>query len=253
MSEAAQPVQEIDFSQYCKPELAEHVAELLNVPKMLQTALRWTAATIFVILLLFVAAFAPGASWTVQFVAYVYGVFLASLAGLLVGVVVTLNKSFGNLVEILRLSLDVARQAMIDARQLRDGHTRPPTARQIVRGVYLQVMLPMVQRAVLSQSRWLGRPLLWVCRFSLGRLLRRVLATAPPEADTGPVVELDEAQLAAAQESAENAAAWFTQTRDRVATVGHTLRRTMLVPLSAAILLLVAVLLIPPSILWYFA
>ena len=48
--------QEIDFSKYRKPELADRISTLLNIPRVLKTMLRCCSAATFVFLLLFVWA-----------------------------------------------------------------------------------------------------------------------------------------------------------------------------------------------------
>ena len=190
-------VEEIDFAKYRKPELAERISSLLSIPQLVLFAILAARIAMAIIFLIFLLAFGFKTHWTVQIFAYFYGLTMVAVVGGLFGVAATVNRGLSHLTDIFTLILDLTGQVSKDAQGLREGGQQMPPPRKLAAGVYEHIVLLMTEQAILAQSRWIGRLLIWAYRYTLGAAVKRLLKYEIEEeeaTDTEPV-KLDHASL----------------------------------------------------------
>jgi hypothetical protein len=247
-------VQEIDFTKYRKPELAERISSILSIPQLVLFAIRAARFVMAVIFLIFLLAFGFKADWTVQILAYFYGLTMGAIVGGLFGVAATVNRGLSHLTEILTLILELTGQVSEDAQGLREGGKQMPPPRELAAGVYEHIVLPMTEQAILAQSRWIGRLLIWAYRYTLGAAVKRLLNTEVQEeeaVDEKPT-EVDSTVLDTTEVAASTTTRWIAATRNVVETIGHGFRRTVMTPVYCIVFMVFAGFSIPATLLWYF-
>jgi hypothetical protein len=249
-------VEEIDFAKYRKPELAERISSMLSIPQLILFALRAARIVMAIIFLVFLLAFGFKTHWTVQIFAYFYGLTMGAVVGGLFGVAATVNRGLSHLTEIFTLILDLTGQVSADAQGLRQGGKQLPPPRKLAAGVYENIVLPMTEQAILAQSRWIGRLLIWAYRYTLGAAVKRLLKyEAQEEATSGAAqpTEVDPALIGATEAAAGATSTWIAATRNVVETIGHGFRRTVMVPVYFIVFIVFVGFSIPATLLWYFA
>lgn len=258
-SESAPPnevaVEEIDFASYRKPELADRISSLLSIPQLVLFAIRAARFVMAVIFLIFLLAFGFKTHWTVQIFAYFYGLTMGAVVGGLFGVAATVNRGLSHLTDIFTLILDLTGQVSEDAQGLRKGGKQMPPPRKLAAGVYEHIVLPMTEQAILAQSRWIGRLLIWAYRYTLGAAVKRLLRyeVEEEEAAAEKPVEVADPALETTAAAANATTKWIAATRNVVESIGHGFRRTVMVPVYFIVFVVLVGFSIPATLLWYFA
>lgn len=246
------PPAEIDFSKYRKPELAERIGDLVGIPGRLRTMGSCAGLSVIAVLLAVFLLYDPPQHWPSwgSVVFYVYAGFVALVIGLMWGCVVNLTRSVDHSLQLADILLELTQSVSRDVADLREGNAKLPGPRELTGAVHDHVFLPVLQTVVHRQARWLGRPTYWVYRYSIGRVVRRLLRLLPEAADPESVVATT-AELDAAQESADRASTWLQLARDTLRQYGAKLQRVIVVPLWTVFAAACALGLAPLAIAWY--
>ncbi len=228
--------EKIDYAKYHQPQLIDSLDQLLDIRA---NAKRFVVCVFLVGVLIFAAIyFLHG-----QVQAWVWYLLAAwgAAAGLWLGVFAALldfvNRSFANMTRVVDLLLDLTQQVARDVAAVRTGEAKMPTSQQLIKGTYSEVVLPAVEHVVARQLGFLKRPVLFVYRVTLGRLVRWSIKRLPEKKSDESTLEntVTFAQGIADDESAIVSALAYVQ--GKLQAIGWAARLVVLAPWVAAILL----------------
>lgn len=262
--ESSQPtdaIEEIDFAKYRTPELVKTITELLSVgEKAGQVAICSVLVSLALVILFLILAFK---STPLLIVVVLVGYLLPAgwTAGLFLGLAEVVRRSMDGLLSIVDLLLEETANIANDVRNLRGGTQRLPEIGVLVDKVYHHVVYPVIREVVLGSLGIIGRPILWIYRLSLDRMvkivIRRFIPDSPAdlaEAKGELAVTRQAVEVASGIEASEDK---ITQrlnwTRQKVKTIGGWFKLMIAGPcyLLFAVVLLLAI--IPVLITCYFA
>ena len=246
----------IDLAKYRTDELASKVAEILSVPASIRTVMK---TTLFAILLLIVAnslLYAAGNRalfpWLVS---SLYALVIATVLGFILGLIRVARLLALRSEGLLQLTLKTSNEVAIDYQSVRSGERQMPAATEIVEHVYDGVVLPAMESAVTNSFGFVGTPLLWVYRRTIGGFIRFVIKRMKTDSLTDEdrrTVELeadklfrDVADNASNIESVLGNALSFTQHASRM------LRRVFLWPVQLVFGLVACAAVVPLVLCWY--
>lgn len=239
---------EVNFAKYRKPELFQRIQALLSVRQTIAAVLGWALLELLLMWLSVPLAFGGRVHWGILTALALYGSVAGIVAGAVLGCARAVNRALEDLLAVLGLTFELTQQAADDLGEIRQGAKALPSMRQLYTHVYQQAVLPTVQAVVLSQSRWLGRPVFWLYRRTLGRLVARFLDRSPGNADAkGLALEQGVAQ---AEDFAYTASGWIAVTRQRVAGASAVMHRAVMVPLYVAVVMCEIVAVAPLVVAW---
>jgi len=252
---------EIDFTKYRRPELAENLSSVLSLPGTLKTILKWSALSLAICWVTIPTLFFDRVHWTLLLAVFCYATLFAIIAGTLLGVVLVVNNKLGSLVQVVDVTFGISEHVSADVAHLRGGTKKMPTARQIIYGVYDSVVLPTLEGVVRGQSKLIGGALFRIYRWSLGRLIARILKDAPhdeapvdrpssadsPSLDDSPETET----LDTIDGAAETTRRWIAGTRVHLTTAGSTIQRIVVVPMVLLVGGAILFAAVPMMIVWY--
>ena len=170
-------VAKIDLSSYRTGHLVERLTDLISVP----STLRKIVVTMFVFAVIVVAFvyWAVGLS-TMSLAPYSlvlgYSISASLVLGVLFGIVRVIAIAMRHVEEILNIILDITGQAAGDYERLQSGEARMPSAGELIQQVYEEVVLPAMEKAVVGAFGFIGRPVVWMYRRSLGAAVRTMLS-----------------------------------------------------------------------------
>ncbi len=250
----------IDFAKYRSDELLNAVLDLVDIRGIYVNA-------IVKILLgaLLLGAIGGLAFWfRVQTIwvwipVVAFCVFAGGFAGGIFGIAEVIRKSLDNMLQVVGLMLEVTKTIARDVASVSDGETEMPTARELVNGVYTEVMLPMVEQAVAEKLGCLGTPVLFLYRLTLGRVMKFVIKVMPDRAvemledgnsveDTGGQIMSRLKGIAAYEDRITSVLEW---TQEKVKGLGGGFRNFVMLPcyiLVAGVFLAVMIVL---TLLWF--
>ena len=180
----------IDFAKYRTPELFDAILELVDWRGIFTTGLKQAAIACIVIGLSVGAAL-----WA--FSHYIQGVTIPVVTAIVLAILCIppslpaaisyaiaylLRSSLSNMLLIVELMLETTKNVAKDIESLRSGDTEPPTPRELVQGVYLEIFLPIIEQIIASQLWIFAKPVLFLYRLTFGRLMRIVINLLPDKA-----------------------------------------------------------------------
>ena len=170
----------IDLTKYRTDELIETTIELVGLPRALaelcKQAAIWFVAFMGVLMLLVIFFDGQPILSVKGMGLIIYGLAAAIITGIWFGVVRLTYGLLNNLGRLLQQILDIVKWAAADVASLRTGEQKLPTAVELTRAVYEQVILPVIETAVAQNFGILGKPLLWGYRATIGRAVRSLTA-----------------------------------------------------------------------------
>jgi len=251
----------IDFKKYRTPELHASLRELLNVTGIYNKS----SAIILLVAVGFSLLYGNASLDRVEALridgeisVLVYGIVAGLVVGSMFATAEVLRQSLGNMIDVVDLLLEATKRVAHDMNVVRSGDARKPSAKDIMQGVYLEVFLPIVENDV-SDSLWIfGKPILFLYRFTLGRLVRRVIRMLPEQAfepSDGRDVEavandtLERMQVVAENETRIVDALNWTQ--DKVTRIGGRLKLFVMLPWYTVCATVAIVFAIPLVVVWF--
>lgn len=170
------PATKLDLSRYRTGGLVGNLVELISVPHALRrvvvVTLYLTTAVCFAIGVIFYQATLSGIGWLVL---CAYSLIAGFGLGILLGFLRVLSRALVSIEELLKITLKITESAADDYANLQSGATRMPSAGELVEQVYEEVLLPTMEEAVSEAFGFIGRPILWLYRRSIGAAVRYVI------------------------------------------------------------------------------
>lgn len=180
-----------DLTRYRTPELFDQFFSLLDVRATLVSWLRWLIVIIAVIVGATAYFFYGVVSTNLLVVALTYAAGAGLAVGNLLCVCMTIDKALGNVGGIVDITLDTVRVASEDFENAKAGEM--PTAAKLLRATYRDVTFPIIEKILAERVWFVGKPMLWVYRRTLGRIADYAIEKMPDEklTDRGAEQELE--------------------------------------------------------------
>jgi hypothetical protein len=170
------PAAKLDLSRYRTSGLVGNVVELISVPHALRrvivVTLYLSTAVCAAIGMIFAQATLSGVGWLAL---CAYSLIAGFGLGILLGVLRVLSRALASIEELLKITLNITENAADDYAKLQSGAIHIPSAGELVEQVYEEVLLPTIEEAVAEAFGFLGRPILWLYRRSVGAAVRYVI------------------------------------------------------------------------------
>ena len=182
MPESSSSTSKIDFKKYNTPELATGVAEIVDVRGKLLTAFGMLFIGFAIFMLLAGILFWGKENFLTFGVSIAYSIVAGAVFSLAMAIVYVVNRSLAEMEQLVQLLFSTTNQVGQDVSRISDGTTELPSARELVEGVYGDVLLPTVEQVVAQSLGFLGRPLLFAYRMTLGRVVRTTIKMLPDSA-----------------------------------------------------------------------
>lgn len=244
----------VDLTRYRTPELFDRVMNLVDLPGTLRKWFIWLAAMVVTLLAGTWLVFADLVSTPL-----LVGLLLwAAIGGFLVANFLclchTIDGALSDVGGLVEVTLDTVRAAAADLGQARSGQF--PSASELVRASYRDVTLPILEKVIAERVWIVGKPLLWVYRRSLGKLIGLAIDRLPVEkleADGGEQLlkrHMQRAeQLHAKREAIER---YASRLGEIAASMQRGVRKWAMRPLYGVACLLVIALLVPLAVVYWF-
>lgn len=247
---SANATTEIDFARYRKPELAERIGSLFDLPRGVKTYLKWGSFAVLIALVAILFTFHDHVDLPWLLVLLAYGGLVGIVLGIALATLICLNRALKTIADILGIAFEVATQVSQDTKDVRGGTKKMPSRGEVLQGVVSQVILPILEE-VLVRGFFLGRVLLPVYRWTLAKAVSRICRDKSSEIETTDEdVAGHEENLEQIEASSEKAAGWFAARREKISGVACTIRRLVLTPLAILFVLAVLLATIPLLIVW---
>lgn len=236
----------IDFKKYRTPDLVQNISELLNWRGTIGDGF-WqasyvtffSAVSLTGIVVVF-SCFYFGFDWRligIGLSVLVTGVPMAAPGAIFYAIAYLIRRSLDNMFAIVDLLLETTKRVSQDIRNVRSGEAEMPTAKELVKGVYLEIFLPSLEQVVADQLWILAKPALFLYRLTLGRLMRLVIRILPDKTLSGmseEELEQAHASMSAGLESiADNETTIvgaLTWTQEKLASAGRSAKIFVMLP-----------------------
>lgn len=227
-------LQEINIEQYRTQDLVDSIGDLISIPTFLVRVGKWM---LFVVVFSWLAI--PFLSWHIDLTWWIplviYGWVAAIAVGFATGITYGLARAFGDMLELLDLTLQVTDQVIHDFRSLASGEKKWPSPRQFVIVVYDFVIIPSVEKAFSRAFWFFGSFVVWSYKQTLGRIVRYMLKFTP----AGELDDEDSTEISD-DKSETDRHAWISTTREWTKTLGTRLKWTVLFPFVLLCTLVIA-------------
>lgn len=246
----------LDLSRYRTDELASKIAEILSVPEAIRTVSKTTSfATIGLLIVNILLYVFVNNALTPWLLSSVYALLAAVPLGFILGLVRVAGRLIDRIEDLLKLTLQTSLAVSHDYQSIQSGEKELPSAADIVAHVYNGIILPIIESTVTNSLGFVGTPLLWVYRYTIGKGIRFLIVRmktsllsddeqAGVEKKTGEVFQAVGGSITKI-ENTINAALGYTQ------YVIQMLRRLFLRPCQFLFADVVVVALIPLALCWY--
>lgn len=175
-TEADASATKLDLARYRTSELAGRLVELISVPhafgRIALVTICIAAAAWLTVTIVFQQAELSGLGWLGL---SAYALVIGFVLGVALGFLRVLSRALANIEELLKLMLNITENAANDYTELLDGTTRMPSAGELVEHVYDAVVMPTLDKAVLKAFGFVGQPVLWLYRRSVGAAVHYVI------------------------------------------------------------------------------
>jgi len=177
-----QRTETIDFKKYRTPELVVSVTEIIDVRGKLVSGFKAAFFSFIGFLLIVGIAFWVRGNLTTFSLVIAYSLFAGAVFSLLIAIAGVVKRSLSEMEQLVTLLFATTAQIANDIQALGAGSTTLPPAKELIEGVYSDVLLPTVEQVVAKSIGWLGRPVLFAYKLTLGRVVRFVIKCVPETA-----------------------------------------------------------------------
>jgi hypothetical protein len=247
----------IDYSAYRSDALARSIGDLVNVRGIYAGVFLKTLAVTLILIVIVGAFFWSRANLPLLAIVLLYTLFAGGVIGVLLAIVQVIQKSLNNMQEIVARLLELTIQIATDFRAIQSGESELPSARELVLGTYRQIILPVVEQAITDQLWVFGRPILFLYRMTLGRLVNLAIHVIPDrmiERQTGRSLESVRDETLRAMEQVTNRedriVAALKWTEAKISHLSRWGRFLVVFPCLTLSVLVAISILIPLIILW---
>ena len=171
------PTKKFDFSKYRSREIVDKLSEVLNIRgsfvNVIRTAscLEFTLLVVFVVVCVLIADLAFLEMALLSVLILLVGIVL----GVTLGLLRVVHQSLANIEGVMAILLDSSKLAALDFAAMRSGDVEIPSGKEIVTGMYEQVIMPSIEEVVSEGFGFLGTPILWMYRKTIGGAVNRLL------------------------------------------------------------------------------
>ena len=249
----------IDFAKYRTPELLESVMNLIDIRGIYVRSAKRVAIGMLALGVVGGLLFwsrTDSIYWFAPIVLYCF--LVGAIMGLFYAIAEVIRHSLSNMLKVVELMLEVTKKVAADVASVSEGKSKMPSARELVEGVYREVLLPTVERAITSQLGFVGKPVLFLYRMTLGRVVNKVIQWMPDstlEKIHGQSLEQEKKEvLAGMSEVAANESkivSVLNWTQAKVVNVGARFRFAVMLPCYLICFVLGLVLMIPLVVIWF--
>lgn len=174
----------IDFKKYRSTELLQSLTDLIDVRGIYARSILKILLVALITVILVIVCFWNRCSFPILSGTVVAGFFAGCIIGALYAIITVIRQSLGNMIMIVDRLLELTKTVAGDVRAMTIGETEMPTAAQLVKGVYGEVVLPMVETVIREKLGAAGRPVMFLYRMTLGQLVRLSIRMLPAAALT---------------------------------------------------------------------
>ncbi|MEM7479437.1 MAG: hypothetical protein AAF483_31010 [Planctomycetota bacterium] len=260
----------VDFAKYRTPELFQKISGMLNwkgtfASGFYYALLAMTGLTLVFVVLAGGAAYYEASGWRwigIVLTILVTGLPISMPSGVIYSLARLIRLSLDNLLLVVDLLLETAKKIAKDIHSVRSGDSRMPSAKELVRGVYSEVFLPILEQIISDQFWLLGRPALFLYRLTLGRLIRLVIQILPDktldEEEAEKVTEATTSGLEAIADNETTLLGALTWTQEKLKKYGGRVKTMVMMPcyivLGVVLMISLAILLLDWTIVhWIFS
>ena len=179
------PATKFDFSKYRSRDIVNKLAEILNIRGSLANVISTAAYLVLVLFAVFIAFWILVSDLALLEVAFlsIFILLVGIVLGVPLGLLRVVHKSLANIEGVLTILLDSSNHAALDFAAMRSGDVEIPSGKEIVTGMYEQVIMPSVEEVVSEAFGFLGKPILWMYRKTIGGAVSRLLIAARVKED----------------------------------------------------------------------
>ncbi|MGI9516310.1 MAG: hypothetical protein ACR2NP_04630 [Pirellulaceae bacterium] len=254
-------VPQIDFAKYRTPELYESVVNLINVPGRIRLVAGYAflGAMILAIAGVVLLFLRGGGSSLIVLVPLLVSSFAGGLiAGTVFGIAEVIRRGMGNLLQIVDVLLEITGKIATDMSDVAGGEKQLPPAGQLVREVYRHVMLPVVEQAVSEIFGVFSKPVFFLYRMTLGRLVRVVdrlipegeASTAEEKEQTGQFASNVQQGLQSVADNELRIVQTLNWVRGKIVSIGGWLKVLVMLPCYVVCAIFLALALAPIIAIW---
>ena len=245
----------IDLSKYQTDQVSETVAGILSVQQSVSTVFVTVLKTVSALLVACTLLWLVGEPNLIEFLLIsIYALLAASCIGLILGLVRVAWKLVGNGEKLMDLIVETSRLAVQDVIDVRQGEKQMPDAGEIVRYVYDDVFVPMIEKAVAGTAGILALPLLWTYRVTIGfgirKLISRLKAESLTSSEANRIEDEVESGISKLADSAPGIDAALSGARGLASYTAGTIRTFILLPIQLLFLVVVCTASIPIIVYW---
>lgn len=172
----------IDFKKYRSPELADSVTDIIDVRGKFVGGLKTMFFSFGAFLLLVGILFWIKGNFATFTLAAGYSIVAGAVFSLVMAIAGVVKRSLSEMEQLVGLLFSTTNQVAQDVSSLGQGDVELPSARELVEGVYGDVLLPAVEQVVAKSLGFVGKPLLFAYRMTLGRIVRKTIKLLPDSA-----------------------------------------------------------------------
>ena len=259
----------VDLSKYRSGALAEQLTNIISIP----SAFRRVVLTMFCIGLaapVLCSIFLPtdNLSGILVILAYVYAVFIGLVLGGCVGILRVFWTALRSVEAVLNILLEITGYAAADYERVQSGQAKMPTGGELMQQVYEEVISPAIAKAISGSFGWLGIPILWLYRRTLGfavslviqAVSRRRSHNADDENENGSGEDADTSSSDISPEDertetncySRRIEAFTKRAAGTVSSIGARIRFYAMMPLYIAFSVLLVIGLMPLLLIWWF-
>lgn len=228
-------IDEIDFSKYRTKELATEVGDLVSLPKSLLKLVGYVVMCVLLgVIVVYVLMKIDAQNGLTIFASVVYGGIASTLFAFALWIVMMLKKGVTSLTRIVDLLLETTTKIASDYHQLHSGQKQLPPMADLVGAVYEHVFMHAFREGVSSATGLLGKPIYWVYRMTVDRMLKRVVryvatktATEESKTDFTKAIDSTMPEIAEKESAIISHLQWA---RENIVQSGNWLSRHMLWP-----------------------
>ena len=200
--------------------------------------------------------------------AYVYAVFIGLVLGGCVGILRVFWTALRSVEAVLNILLEITGYAAADYERVQSGQAKMPTGGELMQQVYEEVISPAIAKAISGSFGWLGIPILWLYRRTLGfavslviqAVSRRRSHNADDENENGSGEDADTSSSDISPEDertetncySRRIEAFTKRAAGTVSSIGARIRFYAMMPLYIAFSVLLVIGLMPLLLIWWF-
>ena len=169
-------IDEIDFSKYRTKELVERIVDLVGIQENVgRLVIRVVQCVLIGAFIIYALMRIDEQSTFSTMLTMAYGAPASVLFAIALWIVLLIRRSLSTLTRIVDLLLQATVKIATDYRQLSAGEKKLPPMSKLVGAVYEHIFMHAFREVVSSTTGFLGKPIFWVYKMTVDRMLRVVV------------------------------------------------------------------------------